>query len=78
LHDGRPPAFPPGVRDAALLGGTVFDLVAHEHGTAAAVRLACSPLRQGARRALLDAFAGRALVHSEGAWRAHLARLAAP
>ena len=79
LHEGRKPSFPPGVRDAALLGGTVFDLVAREGGTAAAVRLACHPLRRSRpRQALLDAFDGRALVHSEGAWRSHLARLAAP
>lgn len=78
LHEGARPSFPPGIRDAALLGGTVFDLVAREGGEAAAVRLAAQPLRGGARQALLDAFDGRAIVHSEGAWRLHLARLAAP
>lgn len=78
LHEGRAPSFPPGVRDAALLGGTVFDLVEREHGVAAAVKLACAPLSGGPRAALRDAFAGRALVHSAGAWRAHLSRLAAP
>jgi hypothetical protein len=78
LHEGRAPSFPPGVRDAALLGGTIFDLVEREQGIVAAVSLACAPLRQGSRHALLDAFDGRAIVHSEGAWRAHLARLAAP
>jgi hypothetical protein len=78
LHDGRAPSFPPTVRDAALLGGTVFDLVEREHGILAAVKLASAPLRRGPRPALLEAFAGRAIVHSEGAWRAHLARLASP
>jgi hypothetical protein len=78
LHEGRAPSFPPGVRDAQLLGGTIFDLVEREHGIVAAVSLACAPLRKGARQALLEAFDGRAIVHSEGAWRAHLARLAAP
>jgi hypothetical protein len=66
------------VRDAALLGGTIFDLVEREQGIVAAVSLACASLRKGSRQALLDAFDGRAIVHSEGAWRAHLARLAAP
>lgn len=78
LHEGRAPAFPPSVRDAALLGGTIFDLVEREHGILDAVTLACAPLRRGPRAALLEAFDGRALVHTEGAWRAHLARLAAP
>jgi hypothetical protein len=78
LREGREPSFPPGLRDAALLGGTVYDLVAQQHGVAAAVTLAGGSLGRRARQALLDAFGGRALVHSEGAWRAHLARLAAP
>src|SRR3954453_11258179 len=30
LREGGPPSFPPGRRDAALLGGTVFDLLARE------------------------------------------------
>src|SRR5206468_1655764 len=76
LREGREPAFPPSVRDAALLGGSVFDLLAREQGVGAAVRLAHTPLAGEPRAALVGAFAGREMVHTEGAWRAHLARLA--
>lgn len=76
LHEGPRPAFPPGIRDAMLLGGTVIDLVAREEGDDAAVRLACRRPRGTARDALLETFHGRPLVHTEGAWRSHLARLA--
>jgi hypothetical protein len=76
LREGPRPEFPPGLRDAALLGGTVVDLVAREEGEAAAVRLACSLPRGGPREALVSTFHGRALVHTEGTWRAHLARVA--
>jgi hypothetical protein len=76
LREGREPSFPPGIRDAALLGGTVFDLLAREHGSHAAVGLAYSPLRGDPRRAVVEAFEGRAVEHTAGAWRAHLARLA--
>jgi hypothetical protein len=78
LHEGSAPAFPPGRRDAALLGGTVFALLAREEGEAACVRLACGPHPRGAGQALTEAFGGRGLRHSESAWRAHLARLAEP
>jgi hypothetical protein len=77
LREQGRPEFPPALKDAALLGGSVIDLVAREQGTAAAVRLACGRLPAGgAREALLTAFDGRALVHTEGTWRAHLSRLA--
>jgi hypothetical protein len=76
LHDGGRPSFPPGFRDAALLGGTVIDLLAKEEGEQRAVQLACRLHPQGSRAALSKAFRGRALVHSEGAWRSHLATLA--
>jgi len=75
-EDGRPD-FPPGLKDAVLLGGSVVDLVAREQGTRAAVELVCGRLPGGgAREALLQAFDGRAIVHTEGTWRAHLSRLA--
>ena len=77
LREGREPSFPPDVRDAALLGGSLFDLLAREHGVGAAVRLAYTPLHGQPREALVDAFDGRAAIHTEGAWRAHLAQLAA-
>ncbi|HSO98972.1 MAG TPA: hypothetical protein VLP43_08465 [Solirubrobacteraceae bacterium] len=76
LREGSRPSFPPGIRDAALLGGTVFDLLAREEGERAAVNFATRLHPQGARAALTRAFGGRSLVHSEGAWRSHLARLA--
>jgi hypothetical protein len=74
LHEGRPPAFPPGRGDALLLGGTVFDLLAREEGDRAVVAL----LHAGPDRTLEDAFGGRGLRHTESAWRSHLARLAEP
>jgi hypothetical protein len=77
LREGPPPAFPPARRDAALLGGTVFDLLKREEGEDACVRLACGPHPDGAARALERAFPGRAGRHTESAWRSHLARLAA-
>jgi hypothetical protein len=77
LREDARPEFPPGLKDAALLGGSVIDLIALEQGERAVARLACSPLAPGgSREALLSAFDGRAIVHTEGAWRAHLARLA--
>ncbi|HVW18354.1 MAG TPA: hypothetical protein VHB30_08905 [Solirubrobacteraceae bacterium] len=77
LREGRQPSFPPGVRDAQLLGGSVVDLVARERGEQAAARLAVELHPRGPREALVDAFGGRPLRHTEAAWRAHLARIAA-
>lgn len=77
LHEGGPPSFPPGVRDAALLGGTVLDLLAREQGERAAARM-CARLHPGGPRAALSrAFDGRSLSYTETAWRSHLTRLAA-
>jgi hypothetical protein len=76
LREGRRPSFPPGSRDAILLGGTVFDLLAREEGERAAAHFATRLHAQGPRAALTRAFGGRPLVHTEGAWRSHLARLA--
>jgi hypothetical protein len=78
LREDGPPAFPPGRRDATLLGGTVFDLLAREEGEGACVMLACGPHRDGPSGALARAFGGRALRHTEAAWRSHLARLGEP
>ena len=75
LREGPQPDFPPSLRDATLLGGTVVDLVAREEGVASAVRLVSALPRGGAREALVAAFHGRAMVHTEGTWRAHLARM---
>jgi hypothetical protein len=76
LHEGRRPTFPPGVRDAALLGGTVIDLLAREEGELAAAQFACRLHPQGARAAISKAFRGRPFAHTENAWRSHLARMA--
>lgn len=75
LREGGRPSFPPSLRDAALLGGTVLDLLAREEGPEAAMRLACYLDPEGPEKALRDAFGGRELVHTEGAWRSHLARI---
>jgi hypothetical protein len=64
------------LRDAALLGPTVIDLLAREEGPEAAMRLACYLNPAGPDTALREAFSGRSLVHTEGAWRSHLARIA--
>lgn len=77
LHEGARPAFPPGARDALLLGGTVIDLLAREEGEQAAADLACRLHAHGPRAALTRAFGGRPLRQSEEAWRSHLRRLAA-
>jgi hypothetical protein len=75
LRDGRRPAFPPGLRDAPLLGGTVIDLLVRERGEAAAAELACRLDAHGPRSALRAAFGGRSPARTEEAWRAHLARM---
>ncbi len=74
LREGRRPAFPPGVRDAPLLGGTIFDLLAEEHGEDAAIALATRPDGRGSVPALERAFGAR-LISIEGEWRSHLAWL---
>jgi hypothetical protein len=74
-HERPQPSFPPARRDALLLGGTVFDLLAREEGEDACVELARAP---DPARALERAFHGRPLRQTEQAWRSHLARLARP
>lgn len=77
LREGGEPDFPPGIRDAQLLGGTLVDLIAREAGEPAAVRLAVELDPAGPRQALVNAFDGRPLAHTERTWRAHLAKIAA-
>jgi hypothetical protein len=77
LREGRRPAFPPGVRDAALLGGTVIDLLVQERGEHAAARLASRLHSHGPRGALREAFRGRPTPEVEQTWRAHLGRMSA-
>jgi hypothetical protein len=76
LREGGEPSFPPSLRDAPLLGGTVLDLLAREEGEQAVVDFVCDPPPGSPRRALEQAFHGRPTVHTEGTWRAHLAKLA--
>jgi hypothetical protein len=78
LREGGTPSFPPGRRDAPLLGGTVFDLLSREEGERACVALVRSELSAGPAQALEKGFHGRALRHTESAWRAHLERLSEP
>jgi hypothetical protein len=75
LHEGPPPAFPPNLADAPLLGGSVIDLVVREEGEEAAVRLACRLPARGPRAGLVEVFDGRPLRHTEAAWRGHLTRM---
>jgi hypothetical protein len=77
LRDGRRPAFPPSVRDAALLGGTVIDLLVAERGEEAAAQLASRLHPHGPRGALREAFPKRSPARAEEEWREHLARIAA-
>ena len=76
LREGPPPDFPPSRRDAALLGGTVFDLLVREEGERAAVALASRLHPDGPNAALKEAFRGRAIGHTTSAWRSHLERVA--
>jgi len=78
MREGGTPSFPPGRRDAPLLGGSVYDLLEREEGERACVALACGPHRHGPRRALEAAFGGRPLRETEAAWRAHLEHIAEP
>ncbi len=75
LREGGRPSFPPGARDAPLLGPTVIDLLARDEGEAAAARLVCRIHPQGHRAALAGAFRGRSLAQTERSWRSHLERL---
>lgn len=75
LREGTEPSFPPSVRDALLLGGSVLDLLAAQRGEEAVVALACALPDGRPDRALERAF-GQPLVGVGGTWRAHLARLA--
>jgi len=77
LREGRRPAFPPTLRDAPLLGGTVFDLLCEYEGEEAAVRLATAPDGRGPSVAIERAFGAR-LESVDAEWRLHLGRRASP
>lgn len=74
LHEGPRPVFPPSRADAALLGGTLVELLIREAGIPVAVRLVERLHPDGQRAALVEAFGGRPLERTEAAWRAHLSR----
>jgi hypothetical protein len=76
LREGGRPSFPPGRRDAPLLGGTVIDLLVREEGEVAAAQFVRRLHPQGPKAALSKAFGGRTLSHTEDAWRSHLTRIA--
>ncbi|HEV2785967.1 MAG TPA: hypothetical protein VGV67_06240 [Solirubrobacteraceae bacterium] len=76
LHEGPEPSFPPALRDAHLLGGTVLDLLAREEGPEAVAGLVAVAGDAPPRETLERAFHGRDLRHTEATWRAHLARTA--
>jgi hypothetical protein len=76
LHEGGRPSFPPPLRDAHLLGGTVVDLLAREEGEDAVAGLVAVAGDAPPRETLVRAFGGRELRHTEAAWRAHLERMA--
>ena len=50
LREGRRPSFPPGVRDAPLLGGTVIDLLARERVSRARPSSSRACIRRGPAR----------------------------
>lgn len=74
LHEGSAPSFPPERADALLLGGSVFELLQAEQGRAACLALARGPHPDGPQAALEAAFSGRALRHTEAAWRSFIVR----
>ena len=74
LREGGRPSFPPGLRDAALLGGTVIDLLGREQGEREAAQFACRLHPRGPRAAITEAFGGR----SVGAHRERLALASRP
>ena len=76
LREGPPAEFPPGVRDAPLLGQTVIDLLAQTRGEEAVVRFVCQPESGSPRRMLLSAFGSHSLARVETSWRSHLMELA--
>jgi hypothetical protein len=75
LREG-PVRFPPGRRDAPLVGGAVFDLLGRQQGEGACVRLARQPVTDG--HAALEAAFGLSMTEIVSMWRAHLERLASP
>jgi hypothetical protein len=76
LREGPRPEFPPSARDAFLLGGSLFALLAEEAGPESAAALAEEPPRGGSRELIERAF-GRRLHEVERDWREQLDSLRA-
>jgi hypothetical protein len=74
LREGPRPAFPPRFRDAALLGGTLLDLLARREGIEAVVKLAVQPPGRTPEAVIRQAFR-LPYAHVEALWRDRLDRL---
>lgn len=74
LREGRV-TFPPGPRDAPLLAGAIFDLLARERGTNACVELALSD-HSGSARGMLESTFEVGVHELARRWREHLELLA--
>jgi hypothetical protein len=73
---GSAPSLPLGRRDAPLLAGSIFDLLARERGVDACVRLASEPHPHAGQA--LESLFGRSLPELRERWRSHLEELARP
>ena len=71
MREGKKPSFPPAARDAQLLGGTVFSLLAKATGRQHCVELAKVEHSWQARNAIELAFA-REMEEVEQEWRGYL------
>ena len=74
MREGRPPSFPPGARDAQLLGGTIFALIEEAYGPMASVELVARLDAGGGRAAIERSFA-RSPREVEPDWRDYLKSL---
>jgi hypothetical protein len=77
LRQGSEFAFPPALRDAALLGPTVIDFLAAAYGADAAATFLCRFDFERSDASLLSAFGVRSFRKLERAWRDHVYSLAA-
>jgi hypothetical protein len=72
---GSTPSLPLGFRDASLLAGPLFDLLARERSESACVRLATHPHSDHEQAVLEEAFQ-QPLAEVERRWRSHLTKIA--
>jgi hypothetical protein len=77
LREGSRPAFPPGRRDAILLGGTLFDLLEDYRG-GGACELLVARLRRDGPKANLEAAFDLEIREVEDMWRQYLRDLVRP